>query len=527
MQKLQTVVLSLILFSALTGCSVTPLSIPTTVATPAPTVELDLAVPEFPPTYTPAPSPTADTRFFVYKSKGQAVMIWHAWMGARGTALQQMVREFNADNPNSLRVELKAWGSEQDLLNALDAAPAGEGPNIVVLPPEVIRGQTAADGSILDLLPYLKNEDSEIRSDLLNQIPASLWEPVRVQSAVYGLPAEVASPVLIYNRTWAEELGYTQPPTTWVDFEAQLCAAATLNNHSSDRRNRGTGGWLQDNTLLTDLGWLSAAGEAMPYTHSDNSSLASPAVEDVLTRLKSLSLAGCTWSGRNPTPITYFTQRKALMISLPAGKVQAFEIAMRAAEETDEWSVISYPNETGAGAWLMAPTYYSILPRDAQADLAAWLVLRWLSLPENELSLSLSDGSLPASTANWQAAIQAGTLPPPLTEWMSSRTDPVVGPYLADWTLAGEVFYDGFNQIYQSNLTAEQIPPLLQSMDDFLKELEQQTWLTLPAASSTSTPTAPATPTPAAAAGASSSSTMTVDGPSVEENIARPTTVWN
>jgi multiple sugar transport system substrate-binding protein len=484
MQKFLQNTFTLLLIIGCCGCNgiafpaINPSSIPTAsiqaAAKPTiPSTSLPAALPDpFPATYTPAPAPTIDTRFDLSASHGKKIVLWHPWTGARGTALSQMVQEFNQTNPNGLQIELKAWGGTNVLLDAL-ANTNGDKPDVTVLPPETIQAQAAGQHPFMDLAPYISNTKKDVGSTILADLPNSLITPVKMNQQIYGLPAIVDTSVLIYNQTWAGELGFQSAPKTWNDLKDQVCAAASYNNSLKDRKNQGTGGWLVNYSLSTDLNWLFVLGGKVPFTASDLAAFNSPEMVSTYTALKDLAAKGCTWQGRNPSPDLYFSQRKALLISLPASKVQAFQISMEAVKETDQWQVLSYPGNTAVLGWVPDVDYYAILPSANDQNLAAWEVVRWLISPEQEQRLALSDGSLPASKSVWTSTRQAGTLPIPLSTWMESAVDPAAAPFLPKWSYAQEIFQDGFYQIFQSDATIDQIPAILQSMDDTLTELEK------------------------------------------------------
>jgi ABC-type glycerol-3-phosphate transport system substrate-binding protein len=458
---------------AINSSSIPTAGIQSTVKQTIPSTSRPTTIPDpFPATYTPAPTPTMDTRFELLASHGKKVVLWHPWPGVRGTALSQMVQEFNKSNPNGLQIELKAWGGMNVLLNAL-ANSSEDKPDLVVLPPETIQAQSASPHPFMDIAPYISNSKNDIGSTILADVPNSLITPVKIDQQIYGLPAIVDTSVLIYNQTWAGELGFLAAPKTWNDLKDQVCAAARYNNTLKDRKIQGTGGWLVDYSLSTDLDWLFTLGGKVLFTAPDLGGFNNPEMVSTFSALKNLTANGCVWQGRNPSPDLYFNQRKALVISLPASKVQAFQISMQASNETDQWQVLSYPGNTASPGWVPDVDYFAILPSGNDQNLAAWEVVRWLISPEQEQRLALSDGSLPASKPVWASTQQAGTLPIPLSSWMESAGDPATPPFLQKWSYAQGIFQDGFYQIYQSDATIDQIPAILQSMDDTLSELEK------------------------------------------------------
>ena len=324
-------------------------------------------------------------------------------------------------------------------------------PDILVLPPEVIQS-LSGKMELLDLSPYVQSDIVEIASDLFPTIPSSLLAPVRTEKSLVGLPAQVDSPVLLYNRTWARELGFNDPPTSPAEFKDQVCSAARYNNSLSDRRLHGTGGWLEDDSNSVNLGWLLSVGKSLPFSTADKTQVDSKQVESALLYVKDISASGCSWKGKNPTPEEYFLDRKALVISMPADKIQAFDINVKTAKGKDEWMVLPYPHTAADLNWVPLVSYFVINPSDSNTEnLASWMVLKWLSSLEMELKLSLSDGSLPASGANWQAVQQAGTMPSQLVNWMGSVADPVIPPNQPEWVFARDIIHDGFYQAYSNH----------------------------------------------------------------------------
>ena len=87
-----------------------------------------------------------------------------------------------------------------------------------------------------------------------------IWDQDSLDGYRYGIPAQRTAKVMIYNRTWAKELGFDDLPATPEDFEKQTCAAynALLNDNNKD--NNGLGGWVIDNDAMTMASWAAAFG---------------------------------------------------------------------------------------------------------------------------------------------------------------------------------------------------------------------------------------------------------------------------
>lgn len=458
----------------LSACVVTPDS-PQTAnlsTTQTPPVSTIVNLPTVESTAPPAPSPTPDTRFELTPIQGTTVVLWHPWTGVRGKVLEQMALEFNLGNPNDLQVELKSFGSVEALLEEFGTSQEVR-PNLIVLPPESFSNQTISD-LLLPLDDYLNHPAPEIGISTLHDYPDTLLVPVRANGGLTGLPAYINTSVLIYNKSWAQSLGFPASPTTWDEFKAQACSAATFNNNQKTVTVQGTGGWLQDGSSPSILTWLHAFQAPIPFSGEGAYQFSTPLNLAAFQSIKSLSISGCAWNGRNPTPYDYFSRRMALFMTLPAGKIQVFNLAMQTAGMTDEWEVISYPGQQSYSTWVPDATYYSVVKSTSPRDLAGWLVLRWLTDPANELKLAMSDSSLPARTSVWHTALETGPYTAQQSTWMESLSEPLTPPYLNEWLVAESVLEDGFHQLLLADTAYDLLPDLLKNMDDTLTELEKR-----------------------------------------------------
>ena len=77
----------------------------------------------------------------------------------------------------------------------------------------------------------------------------------------FGVPAQRTARFILYNQSWARELGFdSAPPTTSAEFEQQACAAHKALGTDEDPNNDALGGWLIDTNAMTPLSWMIAFG---------------------------------------------------------------------------------------------------------------------------------------------------------------------------------------------------------------------------------------------------------------------------
>ncbi len=425
------------------------------------------------PESTPTPSSAPGIEFSTSDAKGQKVIFWHPWVGKRGKIIEQMALEYNLSNPYDIQVEPRDWGGEDALVGGLSSS-IQDPPSLVVLPPEYRIAFEQQGLSFLDLADYINQTSAEIGMTGIQDYPDTLLQPVKTETKLFGLPASGDTRVMIYNKTWGKILGFDQAPTNWDGFVEQACAAAQVNNKLSDRRLRGTGGWLIDRSPESALGWIHAFGAPVPYTSEVKTTYSSPAYQKVFSQLLSLRLNGCAWVGKNPNSDFYFSDRLALFITTRLSDAESFGKSMTATKTMDQWEILSFPGNVGSDNWLAEMDYYFIPSTDNNQQLASWLFLKWISAPEQELRLSLSDGLLPARKITWDVVLKANQFPTQQVEWMTKTPNPLSSPYQPEWLIGKAVLADGFRQIMESSSTEENLSEILAGMDSFAQELENK-----------------------------------------------------
>ncbi len=425
------------------------------------------------PKATPTTPPATDFQYSTSKVIGKKVIFWHPWVGKRGKIIEQMALEYNLSNPYDIQVEPRHWGGEEALIAGFTSS-IQDPPSLVVLPPEYRFAFTEMGLAFQDLSTYIDQSSSEIGMTGIQDYPDTLLQPVKTETKIYGIPAAGDTRVMVYNKTWAKILGFDQSPTNWAGFVEQACAAAQVNNKLSDRRLRGTGGWLIDLAPDTALAWIHALGAPIPFSSETKTTYASPAYQKVFSDLVTLRLNGCAWVGKNPNSEFYFSDRLALFMTMRISDATSLESTMTTKKSMDQWEILSFPGNQDPDTWLADMDYFFIPTTDDDQQLAAWLFLKWLSAPEQELRLSLSDGLLPARKITWDVVLKANQLPSQQTDWMTKTQNPVPGPYLSEWLIGKSVLADGFRQIMESSTTEENLPAILAGMESFTQELENK-----------------------------------------------------
>ena len=129
-----------------------------------------------------------------------------------------------------------------------------------------------------------------------------------------GIPGISISSLLLYNRSWALELGFDAPPTTPEEFKTQACAAAA--NSITDLNNAViSGGWITNTDPTTMMGWILAYGGNVINDTVDGYFLNSQEAKSAFDFVKGLFKSGCAWVPETPYPDTEFASRGGLFYS--------------------------------------------------------------------------------------------------------------------------------------------------------------------------------------------------------------------
>ena len=150
------------------------------------------------------------------------VKIWHTFTEGQQAALEKYAADFNASQSDyTVILESQAFSGFTDAV--YQATANGVGPSIIFN-----YGSEAAkyvpDGKVVNLKPYIY--DPEIGMvDVYESMPDSLRGEVEgfEKEGIYYLPSYTTGPVLFYNKTLFDEMGFA-PPKTWEELAEQAKA---------------------------------------------------------------------------------------------------------------------------------------------------------------------------------------------------------------------------------------------------------------------------------------------------------------
>jgi multiple sugar transport system substrate-binding protein len=405
--------------------------------------------------------------------RGVQVDAWHPWFGTEASLFESQVAQFNTGNEWGIVVHAEGKASYAELFSQTTAAfEERSNPHIVIALPEHAFGW---DEHVVDLNPYVSDPLYGLSADDILDFPPVVWDQENVDGKRFGVPAQRTARFMLYNQTWARELGFDSPPATSSEFEQQACAAHRALGADDDPNNNALGGWLIDTNPMTPLAWMLAFGGSAQ--EEEGYRFLTPGNIAAFRFVKILQQRGCAWvPSQDLTVYDRFAARQALFATASLEEFSDQSRAFFTRGSQDEWTVLAFPGDE-QDAFVVYGSSFVMFDSDDVAQLASWLFMRWMLSTENQARWVQSTGLFPlrASTIDllagysgdhpqWAAAVEMlpdGELTPQLGSWRVVRI------------MLGDGFRDMFDTIRHPDLTDGQVPLLLRQMDETVTDLER------------------------------------------------------
>lgn len=314
--------------------------------------------------------------------EGVTVQFWHVYSDEPGEALQGLIDEFNATNEYGITVEGLNQGNYGDVEDKVNAGiQSGDLPDVVMAYTNILSDWYSV-GYIADLNTYISDAEYGLTEDQL----ADLYPHLKVAGTVpdgswIAYPMTQSANVMVYNFTWAEELGFAEAPKTSAELKEQVCAAAAANTEIGGDF-AGTGGlvYYPSSTNLLHMLYafggneLNADGTAYDFTSQE--------MVDAALFILDLKANGCVWQTESyPNPEQ--AQRKALItMSSTAGAPYYAAAFEDAGNTTDVWGWIAAAGPDGTMAVDAFQQMLGVIPSTMEQEAASWLFIKWLTSPE-------------------------------------------------------------------------------------------------------------------------------------------------
>lgn len=445
-----------------------------------PAAPVDLGTP------TPRPKPTgkasgADTPVPTASSlsvakdalRGVQVTVWHPWFGAEASLFESQVGKFNDENEWGILVNAQSKGNYSELFLQTDAALEESAlPQVVIAFPE---HALEWGERVVDLTPYVSDANYGWTPFDISDFPTVIWKQDEVDGKRFGVPAQRTARLLLYNQSWARELGFDSPPATSTEFEQQACAAHRALGADQDVNNDALGGWLVDTNAMTPLSWMMAFGGGVQ--EEDGYRFLTPGNLAAFRFVKTLQLKNCAWvASADLTVPERFAKRQALFVTSGLEDLPDQSRAFSAANSQDEWTVLAFPGEESSAVVVYGSSFI-MFKSDEVTQLASWLFMRGMLSTDNQARWVQSTGLFPLrdSTVNLLADYSASH--PQWAEAVKLLPQGEATPQLASWRVVRVMLEDGFRDMFDTirhpDLTEGHVPLLLRQMEATAEELNQ------------------------------------------------------
>ncbi len=420
------------------GGSVTPPTVTSTSTVTAPT---------------PTPPPESAIPVTPEALRGLFIEVWHPWQGAMGQALENQIVAFNALNPWGIQARWRRFSGLSELQSTLKESLKGnERPDVAIL-----LGEQAAywneQQATVDLGPYLTDPVYGLGQAEIADFYPALWAQDTIGMQVWGIPAQRSARLLLYNRSWAAELGFRASPSHAEAFREQACAAArALGN--------GRGGWYLDTHPMTALSWIYAFDGKI--VEGQGYHFLQPANLSAFVFLKTLFDDGCSWRHPEWEPIQAFGARQALFITIGMEDLPEVERAFALQENRDAWEVIGFPGKT---SFVTYGTSYVLFKTTDANQLAGWLFIRWMLQADVQAAIVKSTGLFPVTRSARERLADYAREHPAWAQAVDQLDQARATPFLASWEQTKWMLGDGFEEIFRRGLESGQIPIILAELD--------------------------------------------------------------
>ncbi len=429
-----------------------------------------------PPTPSITPQPTSSLGLKPADLSGVKITFWHPWTGETEKAIQQSIGEFNTANEFGITVEAVSQGTIDSLYETIDSTESASNlPNLALGANYEIQSWVSEGKPVTGLNIFVNDPEWGFKAeDLADFFPVFLGQDVNDQNR-FGFPAIRTAPLIFYNSTWGKELGYSSPPSSTQEFMEQACTAASAYNINELQEDNGTGGWLIDTTPSGVLSWIYAFGSTVTRPNGDGYQFDSPQTADAFQFLKDLFDQGCAWELLDSPAEVEFANRRALFITSTLGEIGYQQDELELADNNDLWTVIGFPTPSGESIIDVYGPSYAIFAGTQEENLGAWLVIKWLSSPEQVAKLTAARGTFPVRAS---AVEYLDTYVRENPQWAAAQellTSAQPEPSLESWKVVRWILGDVGTQIFRYYFTPDRIPATLELMDETAAELHEQT----------------------------------------------------
>jgi ABC-type glycerol-3-phosphate transport system substrate-binding protein len=399
---------------------------------------------------------------------GLVVEVWYPWNGAPAELFESQIVKFNENNPWGIQVRGTGQGNYTELYTRMGPALHGaDRPDVIIgLPEYAVEWHNEA--AALDLNPYVSDPVYGLSGTQIADFPVVFWEQDQLGNVQLAMPAQRTARFMLYNQSWAEELGFDKPPTNANEFQEQACKANRAMRSDEDPGNDGQGGWLIDTHPITNLSWLLAFGGGAQ--ESESFRFLRPENIEATRFIKGLAEDGCAWKSQSDNPLSNFANRTALFAVASLEDLPGLARDFAHSGNKDEWTVLPFPGSE-SNVLVVYGASYILFKSDEPDQLGAWLFVRWLLEPENQAEWVKAYGLFPLQTTTMSLLSDYSAGHPAWAEAVQLLPQGRITPQLAEWRRVRVALGDGFAFMFRVDTPVGQVAAVLAQLDAIVTDL--------------------------------------------------------
>ena len=329
---------------------------------------------------------------------GTTVQFWHVYGEGdpRNEAMLAIVDDFNANNEYGIVVEALDQGQYSDVEDKVNAGiQSGDLPQIVQAYTSALNNWDTVD-LVADLNPFVFDETYGLTEEELADIyPAVLDLGLTADGERLGWPLSQSANAMVYNYTWAQELGFDAAPTNSAELKEQLCAAAEANLTDDNPDNDGGTGMVWYPSTSNLLSFIYAFGGDLLNDDGTAYEFNTPEIKAAAMYVNELRDSGCTFETESyPNPEQ--GQRLALVTLSSTSGLKYYGYAFEDAGNADDvWGFLPFVGPDGGLGTDAYTQTVGVLKSTPEQELASWLFIKFLTSPENQAAWIEASGYLP------------------------------------------------------------------------------------------------------------------------------------
>ena len=327
--------------------------------------------------------------------QGQTVVFWYQHTRERETALQEMVTQFNRENPHGIQVKGEYAGSYSHIYNKmLVGLQGGSLPQLVVAYQNQAQVYHSADG-VVDLLPYMNSPKWGLTVEARADYIQSFLDQDRMRGIQMVFPPNRSMEILYYNADWLRELGCDHPPRTWDEF-ARLCRQAKSQPFSKATNPKRSVGYLLDVDASRLASMVFSRGGDFMNPEQTVYAFNQPETKAALQLLIELQKDGAVEVLTEPNGDTREFGSGQLLFAIGSSSgLPFFKRAVTSGAKFD-WAVAAVPYEGEHPVVNVYGASVAMCRTTPEQQLAAWLFLKWFTEPDQQARWVRASGYFPA-----------------------------------------------------------------------------------------------------------------------------------